>query len=239
MSGRRSGFTVVEALLALLLGWGIVQLGLSVLAGQRRHRMSMVETSEWLATRRIARHVLGGEVRWTDGEGAWQASAETLSLRAYRGYALICPEALPASTVLVRPGGIRRADPAKDSVVVIGAGGGLTLALRSRAVVHESCPGVPMGPTERWQLSGEVPRGAAVAKFFERGSYHLWRGALRYRRGPGGRQPITPDRLATPSSSFGSPPRAIEVRLQRAVDVRPAAADSLRLLLPLRRQPHE
>lgn len=228
----------MEALVALLLGWGIVQLGLSVLAGQRRHRVAMVATSEWLAARRVARHLLGGEVRRTDGGGAWRASADTLSLRAYRGYALICPEALPTSTVLVRPGGVRKADPAKDSVTLLGTEGPRTLALRSRTAVEETCPGVPDGPMERWQLSGEVPRGTAAAKFFERGSYHLWGGAIRYRRGAGGRQPITPEQLATPPSSFDLQGQVIRVRLQRAAGVSWTTEDSLRLLLPLRRPPH-
>jgi len=239
VKAARSGFTVAEALVALLLGWGIVQVGLSVLAGQRRHRRTMVATSEWLAVRRIARHVLGEEARRTDGEPMWTASTDTVSLRAYRGYALICPGPLPASEVLVRAHGIRRADPAKDSVALLGGGPSLTLALLSRTAAGDSCPGVPAGPTERWRLSGEVPRGMALAKYFERGSYHLSTGALRYRRGAGGRQPLTPELLSTPPSSFQPRPEVMAVRLVQAVGWAGPAADTLRLVLPLRHSPHE
>ncbi|MEJ2204647.1 MAG: hypothetical protein P8170_11090 [Gemmatimonadota bacterium] len=237
MRPGRGGFTVMEALVALLLGWGILQVGLSVLAGQRRHRRSMVATSDWLDTRRIVRHVLGGEARRTDAGDPWRASSDTLSLRAYRGHALICPEPLPSSDVLVRAYGLRRADPRKDSVALLGLGLPRTVALLSRTVVDEACPGVAGGITERWRLSGEVPRGMVVAKYFERGSYHLWRGALRYRRGSGGRQPLTPEVLATPPSFFDSLPRRVAVELVREGGGTSDAADTLRLLLPLARPP--
>ncbi len=48
------------------------------------------------------------------------------------------------------------------------------------------------GRSEVWTIDPPVP-GALVARIFERGSYHVSDGALRYRRGLGGRQPLTLD----------------------------------------------
>ncbi len=41
-----------------------------------------------------------------------------------------------------------------------------------------------------------------LARLFERGSYHVSGAALRYRRGRGGRQPLTPEVFDTPPSGF-------------------------------------
>ena len=43
---------------------------------------------------------------------------------------------------------------------------------------------------ERWRL-GAAPADPVLLRLFETGSYHLSGGALRYRRGSGGRQPLT------------------------------------------------
>lgn len=47
---------------------------------------------------------------------------------------------------------------------------------------------------ETWVLS-PPPARTVLTRVFERGSYHLVGGALRYRRGEGGRQPLTPERI--------------------------------------------
>lgn len=231
-SDGRGGFTVVEAVVALLLGWGIVYMGLSTLAMQRRHQLSMTSSAEWLATRRVARHVLGREARADEGSGGWTLSADSLALRAYRGHALICPGGLPSADVLVRIRGVRMADPGKDSVLLMGHGGRTrVVALLSRLVVDVPCPGA-LGPaTERWRLSADVPPGAVVGRYFERGAYHLSGRALRYRRGAGGRQPLTPEALASPSGAFTWRPEGIEVWLEKRARAS-SAADTLLLLLP-------
>ena len=67
-----------------------------------------------------------------------------------------------------------------------------------------------MGDGEGWEELWEVeplPGGALFGRVYERGSYHLTLGALRYRRGGGGRQPLTPLRVAEGSLEAGEGPR--------------------------------
>ena len=60
-----------------------------------------------------------------------------------------------------------------------------------------------------WTIEPPVT-GALVARIFERGSYHVVGRALRYRRGLGGRQPLTPN-------VFDDDRSGMEARLDRVV----------------------
>jgi hypothetical protein len=52
-----------------------------------------------------------------------------------------------------------------------------------------------------------------LVRFFERGSYHLADDAFRYRRGGGGRQPLTVERIG-PGSGFSFAGEALHVTLE-------------------------
>ena len=56
------------------------------------------------------------------------------------------------------------------------------------------CLGAAGGTEETWVLSPDPPP-SVFARLYEKGSYHWWAGALRYQRGDGGRQPLTPERI--------------------------------------------
>lgn len=204
-SGRAAhgGFTLIESLVALLLAWFVVVMVLGVAARMRSAVAEMTRTADVLDAARVARHVLALELRvgLTSADAA-SVAADTLGLRAYRGVGVVCAVASGQQALVVVPEGVRGADPEKDSVRVIGsAGRERTLALVERRS-GEACPPPGSDAAERWVLSGDPPEGAVLALFFERGSYHLQGGALRYRRGGSGRQPMTPEVLLTPSSRF-------------------------------------
>jgi hypothetical protein len=154
----------------------------------------MTQRAEALAAVRTARNVLHAETRVGDpARDGWGLAPDSLGLRAFRGTALVCSLTEPSSEILVQVEGTRLPDASKDSVLVVGQGGLTTaLKLESRSRALGGCPEGPGGNLERWGLSGEVPPGTVVARYYERGSYHLANGALRYRRGAGGRQPLTP-----------------------------------------------
>ena len=214
-AGGVRGLTVAETLVALLLGWGLSYLALSTLARQRTLQVSMTRQAEVLAAVRTTRHVLHAETRVGDPErDGWSATPDSLGIRAFRGMALVCPLSEPSTEVLVQVEGTRLPDASKDSVLLVGEGGVATaLALRSRATTVGGCPDGAGGGLERWGLSGEAPKGTVLARYYERGSYHLSGGALRYRRGAGGRQPLTPSVLDDRESEFAAGVGGVAVRL--------------------------
>lgn len=126
--------------------------------------------------------VLNGDLRYTAGPDV-TPGPDSVRLRAIRGGGTICSG---GDELRVRYRGVRRPDPEKDSVLVVTGRRTVGSAHAVTAVAADSvCAGY------RLRLD---PRSAAPSGFvlvFETGAYHLADGALRYRRGRGGRQPVT------------------------------------------------
>lgn len=195
----RAGTTLVEAVVALLVGALLVHLVLSSLEAQRRAVAGLAGASEALSAVRMGRHLVGGDARaWSDTLAASAVGPDSFSLRIVRGMAVVC--AAPGPDLVVRTSGVRAPDPAKDSVVVLTATGVVRSAAlaASESASGDGCPDGP-GRTYRWSLDPAVP--VVLARYFERGSFHLADGALRYRRGAAGRQPLTPE-VVDPASAF-------------------------------------
>jgi hypothetical protein len=206
---------VVETVVALLVGVVLAYTALALFAKQRTLQAALTRKAESLAALRTARHVLDAEVReGVPGRDGWSLGPDSLGLRAFRGTALVCPTPVEADEILVLVEGVRKPDPTKDSVLIFReAGPAVALALTSRAPAAGVCPGTRVGGLERWHLSGPVPPGSVLARYYERGSYHLAAGAVRYRRGTGGRQPLTPPVVDDARSGFFGWPGGVVVRL--------------------------
>ena len=229
LASARAGFTLVEVLVALLLSYLVVALALGTVARQRNVLRLLGGRADRLAAARTARHVLGEEARAGAGEGAWAVGPDSLSLRAFRGYALVCPGATDGAELQVWGEGTRAPDPAKDSVLlVLASGRTVALALLERGPGDVPCR-LGSAPPERWRLSGPVPGDAVAARWFERGVYHLSAGALRYRRGLAGRQPLTPEVLLTPGSGFRWAPPDVDAELVLAGEGSPAPPLAVRM----------
>lgn len=128
---------------------------------------------------------------------------DSVRLRVFRGLAFMCPSGR-AGRFLARYRGSRLPNSRKDSVLVLGPDGRWrAVDLIERRPTRLTCPGAPTEAVELWVLDPPVLPGAAVARLFETGSYHLSGGAFRYRRGRGGRQPITPEVLLVERSYLG------------------------------------
>lgn len=206
MTGR-SGAALVETVVAAAAGAILLHLVLSGLVAQRAAVEGLRRGGEALAAVRVARHLLAADLRaWSDDHAAAEVGPDSLALRVVRGLAAGCPGSAPSAdgSVLVRAAGVRAPDPAKDSVLVLTPDGRTRVAA---LVGSEPADGAPCAPgpgrVYRWTVApgGGVP---VLARYFERGSYHLNDGALRYRRGRSGRQPLTPE-VVTAASAFRAP----------------------------------
>ena len=210
MPGRRSGVTVLEVLVSLLLGLAVISLGWSVLARQRTVASRLRSQMDLLAAQRLVAVVMGKELRAGVRGRDWVVGApDSLSLRAFRGWGPVCGFGTEPGNIMVVYHGERAPNPVKDSVLILTTDGWLGADLTRRSSGVGSCVMDLGGDPEMWTIDPPVP-GALVARIFERGSYHVSGGALRYRRGLGGRQPLTLE-------VFDDDRSTMEVRADRVV----------------------
>ncbi|MFW6206301.1 MAG: hypothetical protein ACOC5J_00035 [Gemmatimonadota bacterium] len=226
----RGGFTFVEVLLALTLSFLLAAGSWSLVLVHSRGSVEAAATADRLDAARIVRGVVASELHSGLEGRDWSVfGPDSVVMRAFRGVAVPCgtPSA-GVATVLVRSE--RRAEPAKDSVLVlrpdgrwlaldledagpasITGGGGEAVGTSVDACALPD----PRGIVEEWTVPG-LDGEFLVARIFERGSYHLVDEAFRYRSGAGGRQPLTQG-MFDPRESFieadASSPTALRLRL--------------------------
>lgn len=194
----RTGWLAAEALVGVLVG--LLLLGAlvgSVRAALRGGELvsSRVEALETARTVwAVLEEELGAGVMGRD----WYLDSDgAIALRAFRGFGRICGHEDGTLTIAYR--GTRLPDPGRDSLLILGPDGrwspdsfelvsapGLCTELADERVVGVA--GLTRDPDR-----------VVLIRVFERGSYHLADGAFRYRRGGGGRQPLTPERIAETS----------------------------------------
>lgn len=211
----RAGASLAEALVVLVLAALLVHLAWTTLREQSRAARRAAELADRLEVARAARFILDGELRAGVAGRDWsRPRADTLAVRAFRGLAVPCGAPTGGWDGTVRYRGVRRPDPDKDSVLVLEADGRWRARALEGARVDDTrpCSASVDGPewtTEQWEL-GEAgtgsPESPVVVRLFEHGSYHLADGALRYRRGLAGRQPLTLELLDDETSSLAFHP---------------------------------
>lgn len=200
----KRGASLAEVVVALICGLLVVQLSLSGLANVRTVEQGMIRRSERLTALRVARVVLRRELRF----GAWGADwmdfpPDSVQLRAFRGVALVCSDGGRSEDLLVAWSGAREPAPEKDSVLLLTERGTwLAADLLTSGSTRDRCLADRAMQLKSWRLSVTPDEPVVLARLFERGSYHISGGALRYRRGGAGRQPLTPEVLDTPPSGF-------------------------------------
>jgi hypothetical protein len=201
-SGGRRGGLALEALVALLLGLVVMVAFTGVAVSSLRGMQALQGRSEALEIVRTVWVVLDEELRQGRVGRDWDvaASGESVRLRAFRGVARICDSETddePGWVVAFR--GRRLPDPGRDSLLVLGADGGWRPFALEHTAPSSGCEPEDGEVVQRWRWSSGVSPPPVVARTFERGEYHLADGALRYRRGSAGRQPLTPERLSDES----------------------------------------
>lgn len=214
----------MEVLVSLILGLLLLSGGWRILGVHRMVAAELVGRAERLETEHIVGWVLSRELRHGGGGDRGAAEGDSVPLRAFRGGGTVC--GATDGLVRVRYRGSRRPDPEKDSVLLLGSDG--------RWRPHEltatdtgRCDDGGLEPAEAWTLDPPPESGVVLVRLFERGSYHVADGALRYRRGPGGRQPLTPAVLG-PGSGLGGGRGTVWAVLESGLDPEPRPGVRLR-----------
>lgn len=212
--GRRGG-SLVEVVLALALGSLVLGIVTVALTGSIRWMRATAERAEALEVVRTVWVVLDEELRsGVPGRDWWVVGPRTVALRAFRGVARVCPAAPGPGSWTVAYRGRRLPDAMGDSLLVLGADGGWRAMALDRSDPGGGCDPLLDGEVEfRWSWRQEGAPPPILVRLFERGEYHLADGALRYRTGNGGRQPLTPERLGT-GSGFRVGDGGLEVTLE-------------------------
>jgi len=191
----RWGASILEVLVAMLLGVFLLQLGLSTIQHLREQQQRAERRLDVLAASRVAGTVLRGELVRGGRSSDRSVGPDSIALRAFRGTGVVCALGATPDEVVVAFRGDRGPDPSKDSLEVTGREGRIHVrGLRAVSPAHASCPVAdPRERALRLSVEGSVPSDAILVRIFESGSYHLTGSALRYRIGAGGRQPLTPE----------------------------------------------
>ena len=206
MKGRPGAVSVAELILVFWV-FAVVLVALAeFLAAQGRLALRQRDLVRLREAHRTVEFILGGELRDLAAADVTRRGAEAMGLRAARGSGALC--SADGGRVSLRYSGSRRPEPEKDSVLLV-AGGGAEEIRAVMAVSDGACGGD--GLTLTLDQPAAARRGFAVV--FERGSYHASGGAIRYRLGREGRQPLTEALFSRTAFAPGQGAAGVLVRL--------------------------
>jgi hypothetical protein len=213
--GSRAGGLLLETLISLTIGVFVLGAFVGVMTSTLRWSRALSGRSEALEFVRTVWGVLDEELRPGMVGRDWDpVTGTSLRLRAFRGVGRVCLPAGDSEGWIVAFRGRRFPEAVRDSLLVLGEDGGwrafslLTVARAGGCATGSGEEVFRMG----WSEPSEEIRPILV-RLFESGEYHLADGALRYRRGGGGRQPLTPERLGL-GSGFRALPNGVEVQIE-------------------------
>lgn len=166
---RRTGFTLIETMIALTLALTVGALALKLLLGQQRMARLQAARVETQLTLHGALSFLVREFRpLAGGADLLEIGSDAMTFRATRGFALVCESA--GNSLLIRVQdryGVRMPVAARDSLMVFWAGDSSTrsddrwLALPIVGVGQRTgCGGGPVvALTTAWDSAGVTPDG--------------------------------------------------------------------------------
>lgn len=227
----RAGVVTIPELILVLWLFGLLttamasfSIGLGRLSAAQRDR---VRTQELVRTTRV---VLRAELRHGLPAQVLAGGGDSLRVRAARGAGVVC--LIDGADLLVAYRGVRQPEPDKDSVLLVGPEGIITADAIRSAAPSDRCGGslrIRSGPGADG-LDGDA---GTIAVVFEGGVYQVADGALRYRRGAGGRQPLT-EALLDRRSRLGLLRDRVVVALSiRSDSLRSAGPAPVRSAVPL------
>jgi type II secretory pathway pseudopilin PulG len=184
------GHSLVELLVALSLLVSLGSTAVGLLSAELRLVRRAADAAEAGNAIRFAARLLRAEMQPLTDADSHGLAADSSRQRVFRGRGIVC--GVSGTTATVRYAGLRNPDPAKDSIITMTRTGERVQALlgtgRPTATGCTARSGETLSGLE---LGGAVQPGDVVL-VFETGTWHLSGSALRYARGAGGRQPLTP-----------------------------------------------
>lgn len=202
MNSMRAGFSLLELLVALVVSVFVLSTTATVFTTQFRGAQRTLRSLEGDRAAGLAWSILSAELRGTRGVLDYRIGpGDSVRTRAFRGSAWLCPGD-PVHPLRVTFQGDRSPNAAKDSVLALTDVGDWVAFNLTRVGPLEVCPSTG-GLVRRWTLSGSN-EPLLYLRLFESGTYSVGRGALRYRAGRGGRQPVTAERFDTAVSLMGA-----------------------------------
>jgi hypothetical protein len=209
----RTGYALIELLSAVATIAVLLLVTSALFRLASRTALEIGDRAEALDALRTTTALLDRELRPLTAHDFRLAPPDSIALRAFRGSAIPCDSA--AGALRVRYAGIRHPDASKDSVVAIAAGSEMITGVTAAVPVAATAACTPASGETVLALSTVAPLpAAAVLLVFERGAYSIGGGALRYRRGLGGRQPLTATAFGGRASGLHAPSHdAVEIRL--------------------------
>jgi hypothetical protein len=208
---HRPGATSVAELVLVAWLFAIVMTGVAGFATHQGRLAALqrdgVRLSEAVRTGAV---IFWAELRHVTGDDMI-LDADSARIRAFRGGGPVCAGGGAAVHVLYR--GTRGPEPDKDSVLLVSVAEERAVSLVSAGRSAEC------GGSMRLVLAEPPADPPALALIFETGAYSLSGGAIRYRRGQGGRQPLTEALLA--DMAFLPGPGGATVRLSPNLDSLP------------------
>jgi hypothetical protein len=182
MRCRAGAVSVAELLLVATL-FGVVLAGVArFAASQNRAAATQQDRLRLEEAVRTAVVVLGTDFRAL-ALADLTVGSDSIRVRAFRGGGPVCRQ--ESGRLILRYAGLRLPDPERDSVLLVTRGGEEAMPILSVNRVEECQGGMALG------IDPSASVGAVLGLIFETGAYSLGGGAVRYRRGAGGRQPLT------------------------------------------------
>lgn len=205
MTPARAGYSLVELLVALVVS-GVFLAGLaSLLQGFAERTRNTVERVDRAQAVRTVWVVLGEELAAGMPEVDWRLEGpHAVVLRAWRGLGRIEQPGVEPGRWVVDWTGHRAPRPGGDSLLVLSDEGRWDVV---------ALDGVGGTGDQLWEWRSVGTGDPVLVRYFEPGRYSLEDRAFRYRRGTGGRQPLTPE-LFGPGSGFERRSTGLHVRLE-------------------------
>jgi hypothetical protein len=197
----RRGSSLAELVVAMTVGGLLSALLFGLLGAQVRLARETARRIAIADAVRVTNHVVAGEVRRMAPQDLRALSRDSMAIRAFRGTAIVC--AGDGEHLGVRFRGDRAPDPVKDSLLVVSpfAAERAVRLLDQRHAAVDGCFAMPGETVISWTVQPAIDM-ASVLLLFESGNYYLTAGALRYRLGAEGRQPVTTELFLPPFTRF-------------------------------------